>query len=182
MHWTDIVWWSEITLAAGSLMLLTLTSGCSAAGDSGPYSVEDPCSEKFSAETELWEDTREATFEWSQATGRLICMDPAGIPVRLTDEPLQIEDEWECGVSDTYYWNRNHSYAYTTQIQISSSTELNCPSHKEVILHEMGHVLSRIPNNENRHTKRGLMAPHADGSAGIDAEALALICRYFPCR
>ena len=132
--------------------------------------------------------TAVATQRWGRATGLDLRVAKDGIPVKFVDQvfSMKSKDELEldkdgnpielCGA--TYHETPKDKTGFRIlRIDIAENPTVPCPTHIEVLLHELGHSLR--PGAE--HPYRGLMSEYDPAKGNIDEFAVEWVCEGAPC-
>lgn len=162
-------------LATATVLMWTAV-GCSAAGDAlEPPQAGDVV---LSPAPEVAEVVAVAAERWSDATGLAIVVAPGGVPMRVVADAIDPSGYRVCAFTEVS--PSTGPVGMAVDVDPPART---CHGLEQVIAHEIGHIVARTfaPEAGDAHTSTGLMRPR-NGTPEIDAESLAAVCSFAPCR
>lgn len=180
LQWDDYIWWCQIGLVAGAVSMLCFA--CNPVGEGNGRDDSAVCDEVFSPEPELETLVEIAAERWQEKMGNIICVRPGGIPVVRVTECFDDTGGTACGVTLVAHDDRAE-FLRTDQVDISDAAYAydQCKSLLHVVMHEMGHALSRHDLYDSIHTQKGLMSKYSNDLEEIDMESLLLVCKRGDC-
>lgn len=125
----------------------------------------------------------EASNIWMEKTKLDIRMGRFGIPIYFLDQ-IYVDGSQVCGETMALQLE-NGDWAGVDEIHIAQHPKnIECYGYIEVMIHELGHMLSRNKRNDPIHVenKTSIMYKDVVDTKDIDKPSHDLICRNAPCK